>query len=251
MDLSAYRSGAREQARIGDLMALLPGDFESALDIGARDGFISELLADRSARVTALDLNLPEIQDERITCVQGNITGLEFPNEHFDLVFCAEVLEHIPPQSLQQACKELARVSGKYIAIGVPYKQDTRFGRTTCQSCGKVNPPWGHVNSFDEARLASLFPSCSIARQSFVGVADMGANLVSAMLMDAAGNPYGTYSQEEPCVYCGSALGHPAQRNLAQKICTRLAHYARQAQRPFFTPHPNWIHILFEKRESA
>lgn len=247
MDLSEYRNSLREQERVSDLLALLPDRLESALDIGARDGFISRLLADRSSRVTALDLTLPAIPDSRIECVQGNLMNLQFPDGAFELVFCAEVLEHIPPTSLRQACLELARVSERYIMVGVPYKQDIRLGRTICRSCGQTNPPWGHVNSFDEKRLASLFPTCRIAKRSFVGVAEMGTNWLAALLMDAAGNPYGTYSQEEPCVHCNAPLHRPPQRTLLQKIFTRLGLYAREAQKPFFKPHPNWIHLLFEK----
>ncbi len=101
-----------------------------ALDVGARDGFISRLLAGHFPFVTALDLELPSIDHERVQSVKGNIAALDFPDASFDLVFCAEVLEHIPKDLLGTACRELARVSKEYVLIGVPYKQDIRVGRT-------------------------------------------------------------------------------------------------------------------------
>ena len=40
--------------------------------------------------------------------------------------------------------------------------------------------------------------------------------------MDLASNPYGIYSQEEPCIHCGAKLKPPPQRNLFQKVVTKL-----------------------------
>jgi hypothetical protein len=251
MDLTAYRASNSEQLRIADLLKLVPATVANALDIGARDGYISSRLADRAIQVTALDLEKPAIEDLRIHCVQGDITALNFADSHFDLVLCAEVLEHIPPQLLTQGCAELQRVARRDLLVGVPYRQDTRFGQTTCQACGAVNPPWGHVNQFDEKKLKGLFPNCTVESTSLVGTSEMGTNSISAALMTLAGNPYGTYSQEEPCVQCGKKLGGPSRRNLTQKIATRAATMARKVQQPFHRPRANWIHMLLRKRNNA
>lgn len=248
MDLYDYRNSAREQQRVADLMALLPDGLRSALDIGARDGFLSRLLADRIGTVTALDLTLPQIDDSRIQCVKGDIAALDLADGNFDLVFCAEVLEHIPPPILAQACRELMRVSNRYLIIGVPYRQDTRLGRTTCQSCGRSNPPWGHVNSFDERRLHELFADCAPVRTSWVGATREATNPLSSTLMEFAGNPFGSYVQDEPCVHCGQPLGRPRPRSTLQRVATRLAVLAQAAQQPFIATQGNWIHILFQKR---
>ncbi len=232
-------------------MRLLPDHLDSALDVGARDGFISRLLAARVPSVTALDLEEPRIDDRRIHCVRGDVTDLKIPDASFDLVLCAEVLEHIPPPKLGRACGELSRVARRYLLIGVPYKQDLRVGRTTCYTCGKKNPPWGHVNSFDEKRLKELFPEFEVARLSFVGEGEARTNFFATFLLDLAGNPYGPYSQEEPCVHCGAALRSPPQRNLLQKGLTKIACYANEAQKVFCKKRPNWIHVLFKKRPAA
>jgi 2-polyprenyl-3-methyl-5-hydroxy-6-metoxy-1,4-benzoquinol methylase len=56
MDLTVYRNKEIEKARTDDLMALVPNDCGmDCLDIGARDGWFSSLLAERFNRVTALD----------------------------------------------------------------------------------------------------------------------------------------------------------------------------------------------------
>lgn len=248
MDLTDYRNSASEQARISDLMRLAPPNGEAALDVGARDGYLSKLLAKRFDSVTALDLQKPDIDHPRIKCVQGNIAALQFSDGCFDLVFCAEVLEHIPPPLLATACRELARVSGKCVLVGVPYKQDTRLGRTTCVTCGGINPPWGHVNSFDEHRLAALFPGFVAATQSFVGTSNAATNGLSSWLMNLAGNPYGTYVQDEPCIHCHAALLGPPERRLWQKVATRLAFIGMRIQKPFIKPHGNWIHLLLTRQ---
>jgi hypothetical protein len=248
MDLSEYRGSESERKRIADLMRLLPGNLFSVLDVGARDGFISKLLAGHFPNVTALDLEEPRIDDKRIRCVKGNVASLNFPDASFDLVFCAEVIEHIPGRTLDRACGELSRVAGEYLLIGVPYKQDLRVGRLTCQACAKKNPPWGHVNSFDEDSLKELFPEFEADGLSFVGEVDTCTNPFSTFLMDLAGNPYGDYSQEEPCVYCGAKFRSPPERNLPQKALTKMACYVNDAQKAFHKPRPNWIHVLFKKR---
>ena len=247
MDLTAYRNSQAEQQRIADLMQLVPQGVVTALDVGARDGYISAQLADRSMQVTALDLEKPVIADSRVHCVKGDITALDWADSSFDLVLCAEVLEHIPPQLLARGCAELQRVAKRYLLIGVPYRQDIRHGQTTCQACGGINPPWGHVNRFDEARLQALFPSCTFEQISLVGTAEMGTNAVAAALMTCAGNPYGTYSQDEPCTHCGAQLGRPPPRSLPQRLLTRAATLARAAQKPFHKSNANWIHLRLVK----
>ncbi len=247
MDLTEYRDSEREQERTKDILALISGYGDNALDIGARDGYFSIYLAKYFSKVIALDLEKPEINHEKIECVKGDVTDLSFSDESFDLVFCAEVLEHIPVELLEKACKELARVTKKQLVIGVPYKQDIRVGRLHCQSCGRVNPPWGHVNVFDEQRLSQLFSTLVVRDISYVGKNNEVTNWLSSVLMDWAGNPFGYYDQEEVCIFCEKKLLYPPTRTILQKVLTRIAYFITKVQRFFFKPHHNWIHVLFEK----
>ena len=177
------------------------------------------------------------------------MTELAFPDDQFDLVVCTEVLEHIPTDRLADACSELARVTRGYLMVGVPFMQDIRVGRTTCGACRMPNPPWGHMNVFDEQRLRSLFSGLEVEELSFVGKNVESTNRLSTVLMDAAGNPYGTYDQEEPCVACGAKLIHPPPRSLFQKVCTKTAFWTRFATQTLRETHPYWIHFLFRKSE--
>jgi SAM-dependent methyltransferase len=248
VDLNDYRESELERARTTDLLNLSWCEGETAIDVGTRDGHFARLLADRFPRVTALDLDRPVVSDARISCVAGDVRELAFPDEAFDLVVCAEVLEHISPTDLERACRELARVTRRHLLIGVPYKQDTRVGRTTCMRCGARNPPWGHVNRFDETKLRHLFSDLEVERTSFVGSNAATTNFVASSMMNLAGNPYGTYGQDEPCLQCGARLLEPPPRRMHQKVLTRLAFWAARASRPFKQRLPIWIHLLFRKR---
>jgi len=217
------------------------------LDIGARDGHFSKLLTAYFSRVTALDLKRPSFEHPAVVAVAGDVTRLDFPDETFDCVFCAEVLEHVA--RVEEACREIRRVAKHEVVIGVPFKQDTRIGRTTCKCCQMINPPWGHVNSFDESRLCQLFAGLRPISTSFVGLNREATNSISCALMDWAGNPWGTYAQEEPCIHCGCALIPPAlgSRSFRQRVCSYVAHGINRLQSPFVRSHGNWIHIVFSK----
>lgn len=115
----------------------------------------------------------------------------------------------------------------------------------------ETNPPWGHVNTFDERRLASLFADCDVEAISFVGRSNEKTNVLSAALMDLAGNPYGTYDQDEPCIHCGRPLLPPPDRSPTQRIATKLAFWSRRATEMFVSERGNWIHMRLRKRTNA
>ena len=71
-------------------------------------------------------------------------------------------------------------------------------------------------------------------------------NFISSVLLSFAGNPFGTYEQEEPCVHCGAALERPAARSMVQRLATRTAHIVEQSQRRLLRPRAAWIHARFE-----
>jgi len=248
IDYAKYRDSPLEKARIADLLRILPRGRQTILDIGARDGYISRLLTDHFSRVTALDLKKPDFAVPGVDLVAGDVTCLAFPDNSFDVVCCLEVLEHIRPSQLQKACLEIARVARNEVIIGVPYHQDTRIGRTICSSCKQKNPPWGHVNSFDEHRLLGLFPALKPVSTTFVGQQTGKTNSLSAFLMDIAGNPWGTYNQEEPCIFCGCPLSSPKNGSGVRKLFGALAVRLNEAQSWLASPSPIWLHIVFRKR---
>jgi hypothetical protein len=229
-------------------MRLVPKNQRSIVDIGARDGFMANALTVHFERVIALDLTEPSFSIERVARVAGDVTQLPFDGESMDCVLCTEVLEHISSDQLSLACSEIRRVTRVAAVIGVPFRQDLRAGRTLCGSCGHVNPPWGHVNSFDEDRLLALFRPMRPASIEFVWpTKEDRTNWVSAALMSMAGFPWGTYAQEEPCIQCGSRLIPRTRTSVVSRACARASVVLDAAQRAVITPRPWWLHIRFEK----
>ena len=247
IDLHLYRQSPSEKTRLDNLMAIIPKGRQSVLDVGARDGYVYTLLAAHFTKVIAVDVKELASRPPGVLCARADVTSLSFLDNSFDVVVCAEVLEHIPEPMLGKACAEIIRVARHEVVIGVPYKQDIRFGRTICLSCGRGNPPWGHVNSFDENRLKKVFGPLRFVAKAVVGPPSSKTNLLSSGLMDLAGNPWGTYNQEEVCIWCGAALIPPQQMVGLQRVFAKLGQLLTKFQNCVIAPTPMWIHAVFAK----
>ena len=216
------------------------------MEVGFRDGYHSKILAERFELVVAIDLEPQRIVASRVVIATASVTDLPFADNAFDCVLCAEVLEHVP--NVAVAAAEISRVARRDVLIGVPFRQDTRVGKLTCPNCGRVNPPYGHINTFDENTLQSLFPTLAPIEVSYVGTNVDRTNWLSSRLMTAAGNPWGRYEQDEPCVHCGRQFVRPAPQTTPQRILSSAAHRMDQVLHRFSRPAPTWIHTLLRKR---
>jgi hypothetical protein len=122
----------------------------------------------------------------------------------------------------------------------VPYRQDLRVGRHTCRQCGHVNPAYGHLHSFDETGLRTLFAPRQLDFE-YVCEHEWGqTNALAAALMDIAGNPWGAYG--DPCLCCGARTEPPASRTPAQKVAGKAA--LALSKWHGRAPRANWIHAL-------
>ena len=97
--LEQYRASEKEQARTQDLLRLLPKGRHSVLDIGARDGHFSRLLTDHFQEVTALDLEKPVFEFDRITTVAEHITKADLPPIIISIAFSARRSAGTHPRS--------------------------------------------------------------------------------------------------------------------------------------------------------
>lgn len=97
----------------------------SVLEIGCGEGFVAGLLSERHQGDTyvGVDLSAKDIDNLRakfptVDAHQGSIYELEFLDREFDVVVCAEVLEHLddPAAALQQMLSK----NPKWLVLSVP-----------------------------------------------------------------------------------------------------------------------------------
>ena len=86
------------------------------LEIGAGPGLVTDLLVDRSARVTAVEID-PELADALrarlplVEVITGDATALPLPDARFTAAACFTMLHHIPdPADQDRALAEIGRV---------------------------------------------------------------------------------------------------------------------------------------------
>jgi 2-polyprenyl-6-hydroxyphenyl methylase/3-demethylubiquinone-9 3-methyltransferase len=104
-----------------DALASLPG--RAVLDVGCGGGILAEAMAHKGARVTGIDLAEKPLQiaqahaDGQPIHVHYRKSSAEdwatAHTEHYDLITCMEMLEHVPdPQAVVAACAAMVKPGG-------------------------------------------------------------------------------------------------------------------------------------------
>lgn len=118
----AHRMGYESFAKF-----VKPG--ETVLDAGCGEGVLSWYLAERGAKVTAMDISAPNVENaraflekkgvlDRVTVLQGDAENLPFPDASFDWVVSSHVLEHLP--DFDKGLSEIRRVTKKRAIVALP-----------------------------------------------------------------------------------------------------------------------------------
>lgn len=136
------------------LMTMIPeqGDM---LEVGCGEGMllseVYRLWPER--KLTGVDLSESAVQEARernpgIQIDVANALDLPFEDNSFEVVLCAEVLEHL--KEPQKALAELCRVSSKHVILSVPHEPWFRLGNLAVLSHAKTlgNPP-DHYNHWN------------------------------------------------------------------------------------------------------
>lgn len=99
--------------QIDEVLGLKPGN---VLEIGIGDKTVASFLKSRGIVVTTLDIN-----EELKPDVVGSVLTMPFQDNSFDVVLCAEVLEHLPFEKFAEGLKEIKRVSKKNVVLSLPH----------------------------------------------------------------------------------------------------------------------------------
>jgi len=118
----------RFHRRVLDLIAQTGA--ATILDAGCGEGFTLRALREAQilpgAKITGVDFSPAALAWSQAHGMaqaplsQADVHRLPFPAESFDLVYCLEVLEHLPDSAA--GLSELLRVSRRYILVSVPHE---------------------------------------------------------------------------------------------------------------------------------
>ena len=99
--------------QIDEVLKLNPG---RVLEIGVGNSTTSNYLKSLGVNLITMDI------DEKLgSDVKGNILEMPFKDNVFDIILCAEVLEHLPFNDFEKGLAELNRVTKKYVVLSLPH----------------------------------------------------------------------------------------------------------------------------------
>jgi SAM-dependent methyltransferase len=127
MGLSGYERYDRDtsNANCAAYMIWRFFDVRRTLDVGCATGFVVEALRELGVEAQGTDVSQYAV-DHPALGARGHIRygnlmeRMPFKNARFDLVSALEVLEHLPPESVPQALRELRRLTHGYLVCTIP-----------------------------------------------------------------------------------------------------------------------------------
>jgi SAM-dependent methyltransferase len=145
-----------EEERVRLVQAAWPPGVRTVLDVGCGSGSIANSLS-KGARVTGIDLSAEALRHLRHHGVLASAAQCPFRDGSFDLVVCADTLEHLRSGEFESCVDELQRVAARFILVISPSGEDLEANSARCRRCGTVFHMNWHVRSLDQAQVEALF----------------------------------------------------------------------------------------------
>lgn len=113
-----------------EVVARLP--FHSMLDAGTGNGHLVRLMRKHGKNAWGIELSEAALKQECLDLLEkgvveaGVLTNLPYADNSFDLVFSADVLEHIHEDEADRVVSELVRVSRRHLFLSISLKPHTK-----------------------------------------------------------------------------------------------------------------------------
>jgi len=231
-----------DQERIKRTLELIPEDTRTVLDVGCGDGALTNLLLQRGLVVTGLDFSRTALQHVAGPRVVGAVDALPFADRSFDLVLCAEVLEHLPEHAFAAARAEIERVAARWIVVSTPNDEYLPARLAKCIYCHTKFHANRHVRSFNRAAHQQLFPDfvCDLTADICTWRHDPLMIAIQQRLFDLY-----AYKQDLVCPCCGRQGVVPARRGLPSRALLKAMWWVRKlGPEPV---KPRWIASRFTR----
>jgi len=99
--------------QINEVLELNP---KNVLEIGVGNQIVSDCLKKQGLAVKALDIDKKLKPD-----LVADVNQMPLTDNSFDLILCAEVLEHLPFEEFERCLEELKRITKKYVVLSLPH----------------------------------------------------------------------------------------------------------------------------------
>ncbi|MFH1620606.1 MAG: class I SAM-dependent methyltransferase [Patescibacteria group bacterium] len=111
-----YESAERWASYYTQVDEVLKFNPQTCLEIGVGNGIVTQTLKNNGVHITTLDLDSNLKPD-----LVGSVEAIPMTDDQYDVVLCAEVLEHLPFSKLEICLSEIARITKLGAVLSVPH----------------------------------------------------------------------------------------------------------------------------------
>lgn len=168
-DISFCKTGGH---RLFDFVGHLFKPGTSCLDVGAGDGDLAQMAADRGCMVAVLEPSQTRQEAIRKQVFTKTSQFLGFverdSKQKFDLVVATEVIEHVLDEDMDEFLNLLQRSlkPGGVLLITTPNEEDLELNMAYCPVSDVMFHRWQHVRSFTTTSLVDLLSRIGFAKQT-------------------------------------------------------------------------------------